>query len=138
MSKTHRRTWQQFEARFAALFGCRRQVLSGSSGRDDATASDSTHPVLFLEAKLREQHSARTLHDATRLLARKEGKVPVLGLADKSRPGFLVCLHSDDLAAVFTQWAAALPDDDLAMLDLAVRRARLRARGEEPEGVNAV
>jgi hypothetical protein len=97
---TARRTWQRAEDRAAALFGARRTVLSGSSGRDDATASDSTHPALFLETKLRGTHAARTLFDATRAKARAEGKIPVLMLADKGRPGFLVCVHSDDLVAL--------------------------------------
>jgi hypothetical protein len=66
MSKTARRTWQRSEGRAAALFGCRRAVGSGSSGREDVTASDSTHSTLFVESKLRGRHTTRTLHDATR------------------------------------------------------------------------
>jgi hypothetical protein len=101
MSKTARRTWQLAESRLARFFGCERQVLSGSSGRpDDHTCSDATHPRLFLEGKLRETHAVRTLHDATRILAKKEKKVPVLGLFDKNRPGFLIVVHSDDWQAV--------------------------------------
>ena len=130
---THRRTWQRFEERVAALFGCRRQVLSGSSGRDDATASDSTHPVLFIEAKFRDKHAARTLHDATRELARKEGKVPVVALCDKGRPGFLLCIHSDDLAAVFAEFAGAMGEDDATRLEGMIRRAYRRAHDLEIE-----
>ena len=66
MARTSRRTWQLAEGRAAAFFGVRRQVGSGSSGRDDLTASDSTHPVLFIESKLRDRHAARTLHDGTK------------------------------------------------------------------------
>jgi hypothetical protein len=48
---THRRTWQMAEGRAAELFGSRRQAGSGSSGRDDVTCSDSTHPRLFIESE---------------------------------------------------------------------------------------
>jgi hypothetical protein len=126
---TARRTWQLFESRVAAFFGCRRAVLSGSSGRDDATCSDSTHPTLFVECKLREKHAARTLHDATRALARKEGKTPVLALADKGRPGFLICVHSDDWRAVVAEWAASLPESERDELEGEIRRATRRRQG---------
>jgi hypothetical protein len=108
MPRTHRRTWQRSEGRAAALFGCRRQTNSGSSGRDDLTGSDSTHPTLFIESKLRNRHAVRTLHDATKKLATKEGKTPVLTLFDKNRPGFLVVVHSDDLAIVLAEFLEAL------------------------------
>lgn len=110
---THRRTWQRAEQRAAALFGARRQVCSGSSGRADLTRSDSTHPSLFIETKLRERSAARSLHDATRELARKEGKTAVLMLAGKGRPGMLVCVHSDDLEALVVAYCAAHSIDEL-------------------------
>jgi hypothetical protein len=78
---THRGTWKKSEDRAASLFGARRQVGSGSAGRDDIdTRSDSTHPALYIETKLRRSHAARSLHDQTRALARLEGKTPVLAL----------------------------------------------------------
>ena len=126
---TARRTWQLFESRVAAFFGCRRAVLSGSSGRDDATQSDSTHPTLFLECKLRESHATRTLHDATKALAKKEGKAPVLALADKSRPGFLVVVHSDDWPRVVAEWAASQDETELAHIEGMIRQAWLRRHG---------
>ena len=97
---THRTTWNSAERRAASLFGARRQPLSGSSGRDDITRSDTNHPRLFVEAKYRERHSVRTLYDATKALALKEGKIPVLALIDKGRHGFLICVHSNELSAV--------------------------------------
>jgi hypothetical protein len=120
MSKTARRTWQQAEGRAAALFGVRRQFGSGSGGRDDLTQSDSTHPVLFIESKLRQCHTTRTLHDATKRLAAREGKVPVLALFDKGRPGFLLVVHSDDMPIVAREFerANALPADCEAPDDL--------------------
>jgi hypothetical protein len=102
---THRRTWQRKEQRAAALFGSLRKVLSGSSGRDDETRSDSVHPRLFIESKLRPKTAARSLWEATRILARREGKVPVVMLFDKGKPGGLVIVHQDDLQAVAAELA---------------------------------
>jgi hypothetical protein len=104
---THRRTWQRREGRVAALLGALRQPLSGSSGRGDQTASDSTHPRLFVECKYRTKHAARTLFDAVRRAAREEKKLPVLALADRGRPGVLICVHSDDLLDFVAELAAA-------------------------------
>jgi len=100
-------TWKKGEARVAEFFGARRQPLSGSSGRDDTTCSDSTHTRLFIETKLRERHTVRTLFDATKILAKKEGKVPVLALIDKNRPGFLLCIHRDDMPTVAAEFLPA-------------------------------
>jgi hypothetical protein len=103
---TNSRTWKKAESRVAALFGARRQPLSGSSGRDDLTSSDTTHPRLFIEAKYRERHAVRTLYDKTKALARKEGKTPVLALIDKNRPGFLLCVHCEDMPALAAEFLA--------------------------------
>lgn len=126
---TARGTWKAFERRVATFFGCCRAVLSGSSGRDDATCSDSTHPTLFLECKLRERHTTRTLHDKTRELARKERKTPVLALADKSRPGFLLVVHSDDWRQVLVEWIASQDETELAHIEGAIRQAWRKRRG---------
>jgi hypothetical protein len=131
MPKTARRTWQLVESRAAALFGCRRQVSSGSSGRDDLTASDSTHPVLFIESKLRDRHAARTLHDATKKRAALERKTPVLALFDKQRHGCLIVVHSDDLMTVVTEYAAALSDEERDRLEGLIRQAYARRNGGE-------
>jgi hypothetical protein len=58
-----------------------------------------------LEVKLRGTHTARTLFDEVKALARKEGKVPILALVDKHRPGALICLQSDDLTALVAELA---------------------------------
>ena len=131
MAGTHRRTWQQAESRAAALFGCRRQVGSGSSGREDLTASDSTHPVLFIESKLRDRHTTRTLHDATKKRAAKERKIPVLALFDKQRHGCLIVVHSDDLMTVVAEYAAALSDEERDRLDGLIRQAYARRQDGE-------
>jgi hypothetical protein len=131
---THRRTWQRTEARAAALFGAARQAGSGSGGRRDLTRSDPTHPTLFIESKYRGTHAARTLHDASRALAVKDKKTPVLALCDKNRPGFLLVVHADDLAAVLAEFAAALDDTGRERLEGMVRQAHARERGEDLPG----
>jgi len=107
---TNSSTWKKAEGRVASLFGARRQVLSGSSGRDDLTSSDSTHPRLFIEAKYRERHATRSLFDETKTLAKKEGKTPLVALIDKARPGCLVCIHCDDLPSVVAEFTLANPE----------------------------
>jgi hypothetical protein len=105
---THRSTWKKREGQAAALFGARRQVLSGSSGRDDAaTCSDSTHPRLYLECKLRAASAVRNLWEVTRDAARREGKTPVLALYAKGKPGALIVVHEDDLEVVAAEYLAA-------------------------------
>lgn len=97
---TSRRAWQKVEGRIAARFGAKRSVGSGSMGRDDFSESDSTHPNLFIECKMREKHSAVSLYDDTAKKAKKEKKTPVVALAEKNRPGFWVLVHIDNLKAV--------------------------------------
>jgi hypothetical protein len=98
---THRNTWKSRERQAAALFGAKRQRCSGSSGRDDETCSDSTHPTLFIESKLRARHAVRSLWEATAKLAKKEGKTPVLALYDKGKRGSLLVIHQDDLGELW-------------------------------------
>jgi hypothetical protein len=96
---TGRRTWQQFEERAAAFFGSKRQVLSGSANRKDLDGSDSMHPRLHIEAKLREKHGVFRILDLARVAAMKAGwalqlkgikvqKKVVLCLQEKGKPGF--------------------------------------------------
>src|SRR5262249_37238759 len=88
-----------------------RQVLSGSCGRGDRSRSDTTHERLFIESKLRASSSVRSLWEKTRELARRERKVPVLLLYAKGKPGVLIVVHENDLAAVASElahsWQAA-------------------------------
>jgi hypothetical protein len=104
---THRNTWKRRERQSAKLFGARRQPLSGSSGRDDRTRSDSTHDRLFIETKLRATCSVRTLFERTKVSARKEGKIPVLALASKGKRGCLFVVDSSDLPALVAAYAEA-------------------------------
>jgi hypothetical protein len=101
---THRSTWKRRERDAARFFGAERQPLSGSGGRP--TGSDSTHDRLYVECKLRASSAVRNLWEQTRDRARKERKTPVLTLFDKGKPGALIVVHQDDLAAVAAELAA--------------------------------
>ena len=107
---THRTSWKRRERDAAGLFGAQRQVLSGSCGRGERGRSDTTHERLYVESKLRASSSVRSLWEKTRDLARRERKVPVVALYDKRKPGALIVVHENDLAAV----AAELANDGQA------------------------
>lgn len=125
--KTSASAWKQRERDMAALFGAKRARCSGSSGREDCSRSDSTHYSLFIETKLQGGPNAtRTLLDATRQLATKEGKAAVLGIASKARQGFMLVVHSDDFEAIVAEYVAANASDEL---EGKIRRAFERING---------
>lgn len=95
---TARNTWKSRERQVAEFFGTKRTPLSG--GSSGHTRSDTLHGELFIEQKLRSKHSVVTLWDETKRLASKEGKIPVVTLAEKGRPGFWVLIHSSDFERV--------------------------------------
>jgi hypothetical protein len=133
---THRSTWKARERQAAALFGSKRQRCSGSSGREDCSRSDSTHDRLFIETKLKASNATVTLFDDTKALAKAEGKTPVLLLAKKNRPGFLVVLDSADLAVIMAEFAAARisKGESGDHLEGRIRQAYLAQRGELEDG----
>lgn len=92
------KTWKTVERRIARFFGSERNPLSGGNGK--LSRSDSIHPKLFIETKYRVTHTAVTLWRKTKKMAASEGKIPVICLAEKNRPGFWVLCHSDDLPDV--------------------------------------
>ena len=100
MSKTARSTWKKGEQRGAEFFGCNRVPGSGGWKRKTEkheTSSDSTHPFLYLERKLRPVHTAVTLWRDTKEKADKENKVPVVCLQEKGKHGAWLLVHSSDL-----------------------------------------
>lgn len=102
---TARGTWKARERQIARDFGAERNPLSGGNGKH--TRSDSLHPALFIEAKLRQKHTVVTLYDETAALAKKEGKTPVVALAEKGRPGYWLVLRPEDLEAVAIEYQTA-------------------------------
>lgn len=94
------KAWKAFERRVARFFGTERNALSG--GNSKLTRSDSLHPALFVEAKQRKRFAVVRLWDATKRLADREKKVPVICLSEKGRPGFWIMVHCDDLPKLTT------------------------------------
>ena len=92
------KTWKAFERRVARFFGTERNALSG--GNSKLTRSDSLHPKLFVEAKQRQRFAVVRLWDATKRLADREQKTPVVCLSEKGRPGFWILVHSDHVATL--------------------------------------
>jgi hypothetical protein len=92
------KTWKRRERQVARDFGARRTPLSG--GNSAHTRADTLHDELYIEVKARAQHAACRLYDQTRVLARAEGKTPVVALAENNRSGYLLVLAPEDLAAV--------------------------------------
>lgn len=107
---THPSSWKRRERQAAALFGARRQPLSGSAGRPGRSSSDSDHPTLYVETKLRASCAARALWEDVAAKARAEGKTPVVALASKGKPGILVVVHQDHLPEFIATWKAAHPE----------------------------
>lgn len=88
--------WKRAERCVAAFFGARRTPLSGSNSGH--TGSDTLHPALFVETKYRKRFAAVSLWDETAVHAKREGKVPVVALVERGRPGFWICVKAEDLA----------------------------------------
>lgn len=122
---THRSSWKRRERDAASLFGARRRVLSGSSGRAEVDGDDADHPRLWIEVKLRAASAVRSLWEKTRAAASKGRKRPVLALYDKGKQGALLVVHEDDLAAAAAEWLAARDEADILEFEAAVRRLRL-------------
>lgn len=92
------KAWKARERQVARFFGAERNPLSGGNGKH--TRSDSLSDALFIETKLRAKHTAVTLWDKTKAQAEREGKTPVVCLAEKHRPGFWIMVHADNLAEI--------------------------------------
>ena len=97
MGKTDRSTWKKRETQAAALFGARRQRCSGSSGRDDLSRSDSTHPRLFLEVKLQASTPLRNKLDDAR---RQYRQTTILDATSHIMHPTMLAVHSEDLDEV--------------------------------------
>ena len=90
--------WKARERQIARFFNGTRNPLSGGNSRH--TRGDVIHEKLYVEIKSRKKHSAVSLWDETKVLADREGKTPVVVLAEKGRPGFWILCHSDDFVKI--------------------------------------
>ena len=95
---THRSTWKHLERQVAKFFGSVRNALSGRNSK--VSASDSIHPTLFIECKLREKMPVWDLWEQSQEFGNKEGKTAVVALKKKGKKGFLLVIHCEDLAKV--------------------------------------
>jgi hypothetical protein len=129
---THRNTWKARERAAARMFGTSRQRCSGSSGLADETRSDSKHPRLYLENKLREKHTAVTLWDDTHAKAAKEKKTAVVVLAEKGRPGVWILVRSTDAENVVVEWLACQDAETLERIEARVRQLKIQEVKEGP------
>ena len=92
------KSWKVIEREVSKFFGTVRNSLSGKNSK--ITASDSLHQKLFLEMKYRKSLSLWKLFEKTKALAKKEGKIPVIGLKEHGKHGFLIVIHSEDFQKV--------------------------------------
>ena len=100
---THKSTWKGRERQAARLFGSERNP--GSGANRDGNRSDSKHERLYIETKLRAKHAAWTVwRDAKEKCG---GKPIVVVLAEKGKPGVLICVHSRDFEAVCWEYLEA-------------------------------
>ena len=103
---THRNTWKNFERVVAKDFGASgRTPLSG--GNSGHTRSDTLHPRLFIECKLRARFAPCRTYDEAAELADKEDKVPLVALKEKGRAGYYLILRPEDLPRICDEWQAA-------------------------------
>ncbi len=126
----------------AAIFGCERSVVNGTAARADADGSDTTHQRLHIEVKNLAKLAVWTMFDKTRAVAHKAcrkakayGRKPiVLMLSQNGKPGFLICVHSDEFEAVVEEWCVAQPEAVMAKFCQRVSNRRWAKReGEEEE-----
>lgn len=96
---TSKSCWKSFERLVASFFGTRRVPLSGSNS-GHGTNSDSLHPKLYIECKVRSKISLWQLFVDTEKKAKVEGKVPIVAIKQKGEKGYLLVLRPDDLEKV--------------------------------------
>jgi len=106
------RAWKKSEEKLARFFGSTRRPLSG--GNSKTGRDDSLHPVLFLENKYTSRSALWTLYRKTRELAKKEDRIPVIGISEPAAPGTLLVIHTDDLEEVFLEYIKANYDQAIA------------------------
>ncbi len=105
------KSWKAFERRIAHSLGTKRNPLSGSNSRH--SESDSLHPKLFIECKLRKRIPFMKDWDKTKLGAKKEKKIPIVVFHEKKRKENIVMMSFDDFEELYRDLQAwkSLADD---------------------------
>lgn len=96
---TSKECWKSFERTVASYFGTRRVPLSGSNS-GHGTNSDSLHPKLYIECKVRSKIALWQLFIDTEKKAKVEGKLPVVAIKQKGEKGYLLVMRPEDLQKI--------------------------------------
>lgn len=99
LKPTSKSCWKSFERTVANYFGTRRVPLSGSNS-GHGTNSDSLHPKLYIECKVRSKFSLWQLFVDTEKKAKIEGKIPIVAVKQKGEKGYLLVMRPEDLPAI--------------------------------------
>lgn len=91
----HRRTWQKFEQRVAAFFGCGRK-----GPMQDTDSTDIEHEFIHCQCKHSKRHAVISVWDRAKKIADKDGKTPCVALGVQGRRGFWILCHKDDLVTL--------------------------------------
>jgi len=89
------KAWKAFERRVAYFFGCKR--TGPMQAKDE---NDLNHPHIHCQCKHSKRHAIIGVWDAAKKQTEKSGKIPVVALGVRGRPGFWLLVHSSDLVAV--------------------------------------
>lgn len=96
---TSKECWKSFERVVAKFFGTKRVPLSGSNS-GHGTNSDSLHPKLYIECKVRGKISLWQLFIDTENKAKVEKKLPVVAIKQKGEKGYLLVIRPENLQDV--------------------------------------
>lgn len=96
---TSKSAWKSFERVVAKFFGTRRVPLSGSNS-GHGTNSDSLHPKLYIECKLRNKIALWQLFKDTENKAKLEKKIPIVAIKQKGEKGYLIVMRPENLAEI--------------------------------------
>ena len=96
---TSKVSWKSFERLVANFFHTKRVPLSGSNSGHN-TNSDSLHPKLYIECKVRNKFSLWQLFLDTEQKAKVEKKLPVVAIKQKGEKGYLLVIRPEDLEKI--------------------------------------
>ena len=96
---TSKSTWKGFERTVAEFFGTKRVPLSGSNSGHN-TNSDSLHPSLYIECKVRGKISLWSLFEDTENKAKVEKKLPIVAIKEKGKKGYLLLIRPENLVDI--------------------------------------
>lgn len=96
---TSKSAWKQLERKVATMFGTKRVPLSGSNSGHN-TNSDSLHPKLYIECKLRQKIAIWQLFIDTEKKAYAEDKIPIVAIKQKGAKGELLIIRPEHLQVI--------------------------------------